>query len=101
MTTIDGSDARPVSTIAFVSVLLPASENPLLASESLIGPSTGSCRPPRNFALVVSGLPTNGLNTTQAPAVGESGSSEAVPSRRSSAVPCPTPAEKLPQEFRP
>ena len=76
---------------------LPAIAKPLLASESLKRSVSGLLLTTANFAEVVSGLPTSGLNAKISGAAGASGSAVAPPSSSSSHAPRPLPPMELPQ----
>ena len=78
-------------TIASFPVSLPAMANWLDASASVRSPVNGDLATTANFALVVSGVPTNGEKTNANGASGASGSTPAGASRCSSHVPSPTP----------
>ena len=58
----ESSAARPTIISASQPQRLPATAKPLLASESLIRSVSGLLPTTANFAEVVSGLPTSGLN---------------------------------------
>ena len=78
-------------TIASLPVSLPEMANWLEASASVIKPVNGDLATTANFALVVSGVPTNGENTNTSGAAGASGSTPGGASRCSNQVPSPTP----------
>src|SRR5689334_17235492 len=87
----DSCAARPRTTIASFPVNLPAMANRLDASASVSRPVSGDLATTANFALVVSGVPTNGENTNARGAAGASGSTPVGARRCSSHVPSPTP----------
>ena len=66
-------------TMASQPQRLPASAKPLLASESLMRSVSGLLLTTANFAEVVSGLPTSGLNAKTSGASGASGSAGGPP----------------------
>ena len=91
MISTDSSGARPTMTMASQPQLLPAMAKPLLARESLMRSVSGLLLTTANFAEVVSGLPTSGLNAKTSGASGASGSTCALPSSSSSRTPRPLP----------
>ncbi len=70
MISTDNSGARPTMTMASQPQLLPAIAKPLLARESLMRSVSGLLLTTANFAEVVSGLPTSGLNAKTRGAAG-------------------------------
>ena len=71
MTSTESSGARPTITMASQPRPLPAIAKPLLASESLMRSVSGLLLTTANFAEVVSGLPTSGLNAKTTARLGE------------------------------
>ena len=86
MISTEGSDALPTMTMASQPQRLPARAKPLLASESLMRSVSGLLLTTANFADVVRGLPTSGLNTNTSGASGASGSSRKAPLRPAAAM---------------
>jgi hypothetical protein len=78
-------------TMASQPQRLPAIANPLLASESLNRPESGLLLTTANFAEVVRGLPTRGLNAKTSGASAARGSISPAPSSSKSLAPNPLP----------
>ena len=87
----DSTSARPRMTMASLPVNFPEMANWLEANVSVRSPVNGDLATTANFALVVSGVPTNGEKTNAKGASGASGSTSGGARRCSNQVPSPTP----------
>ena len=87
----EGSSQAPRITIASFPVSLPAIAKWLEASASFSMPVSGDFDTTANFALVVSGVPTNGEKTNASGASGASGSTRGGASLCMSQVASPAP----------
>jgi hypothetical protein len=95
ITTHTGDSAAPTITKASYPVFFPAIAKCDDDSESLIRQVSGDWHMTANFADVVNGLPTSGLNTNASGASGAKGSCRSRHSRSRSHVPSPLPPKKF------